>query len=112
MTFSSTMKMSCKLISTELIAVEEFTMTRTSVLYDVLYCAGVAMTVACLAFVLAGNTEVLWQLEHARIPLSWVFGGVAILSFLAAEICPFPSVDSTEIEDGYFVSAECEASDS
>jgi hypothetical protein len=111
------MKMSCKLISTELIAVGDFTMsvfthTRTTVLYDVLYCAGVLMSLACFAFVLAGNTEVLSQLEHARIPLSWVFGGVAVLSFLAAEICPLPAVDSSEAEEGYLVSAECEAVDS
>jgi hypothetical protein len=89
-----------------------FTHTRTTVLYDVLYCAGVVMTVACLAFVLAGNTEALWQLEHVRTPLSWIFGGIAVLSFVAAEICPLPSVDSLEAEEGYFVSAGCEASDS
>ena len=87
----------------------DFERTRTTVLYDTLYCTGVVMTLACLAFVLAGNTEVLWQLEHARIPLSWVFGGIAVLSFLAAEICPLPSDGYSEMEDEYFASSECEA---
>ncbi len=81
-----------------------FTHTRTTVLYDVLYCTSVVMTLACLGFVLAGNTEVLWQLEHANIPLSWIFGGIAVLSFLAAEICPSAVVetDSSESEEKYF----------
>jgi hypothetical protein len=89
-----------------------FTHTRTTVLYDVLYCTGVVMTLACLGFVLAGNTEVLWQLEHANIPLSWIFGGIAVLSFLAAEICPLPSVESSEAEEGYFAPSAYEAIDS
>ena len=55
-----------------------FGRTRTTLVYDALYCAGVVMTLACFAFVLAGNTEALWQLEHTRIPMSWVFGGVAV----------------------------------
>jgi hypothetical protein len=86
-----------------------FSGTRTTVLYDTLYCAGVVMTLACVAFILAGNTEVLWPLEHARIPLSWVFGGIAVLSFVAAEICPLPSDASSEVEDEYVTSPEYEA---
>ena len=76
-----------------------FTRNRTSVLYDLFYCTGVIMALACIAFVVAGNTELLWQPEHASIPLSWVFGGVSVLSFLAAEICPLPAVDSDEAEE-------------
>jgi hypothetical protein len=86
-----------------------FGRTGNTILYDTLYCTGVVMTLACLAFVLAGNTEVLWQLEHTRIPLSWVLGGIAVLSFLAAEICPLPSEASSEMEDEYFTSPEYEA---
>ena len=86
-----------------------FGRTRNTIVYDTLYCIGVVMTLACLAFVLAGNTGVLWQLEHARIPLSWVFGGIAVLSFLAAEICPLPSEASSEMEDEYLTSPEYEA---
>jgi hypothetical protein len=86
-----------------------FSGTRTTVLYDTLYCTGVVMTLGCLAFVLAGNTEVLWPLEHARVPLSWVFGGIAVLSFLAAEICPLPPEGASEMDE-YFTSPECEAS--
>ena len=47
------------------------------------------MTVACFAFILAGNTETVWRFEHTRFPFSWAFGGAAILAFLAAEFCDF-----------------------
>jgi hypothetical protein len=87
-----------------------FSGTRTTVLYDALYCTGVVMTLACLAFVLAGNTEILWPLEHARIPLSWVLGGIAVLSFLAAEICPLPPDAASEMENEYLAAPEYEAS--
>jgi len=70
------------------------------------------MTLACVAFILAGNTEMLWRLEHARIPLSWVFGGVAVLSFLAAELCPLPSGRTSDAEQEYFASPEYEAIES
>ena len=58
-------------------------------LYDGFYWIGVAMTVACFAVIFAGNTESVWRYEHARFPLSWVFAGVAVLAFLAAEACHF-----------------------
>jgi hypothetical protein len=51
------------------------------------YWIGVAMTVACFAFILAGNTELAGRFEHRGFPLSWVFGGVAVVAFLAAEAC-------------------------
>jgi hypothetical protein len=67
------------------------------------------MALACFACVLAGNTAALWPLEHARFPLSWVLGGVAILSFLAVEICPPPSGVSVETAEEYFRAPEFEA---
>ena len=51
------------------------------------YWIGVAMTLACFALVLAGNTELVWRFEHAGFPLSWAFAGAAVLAFLAAESC-------------------------
>jgi threonine/homoserine/homoserine lactone efflux protein len=51
------------------------------------YWIGVAMTLACLVLIVAGNTELLWRFEHARLPLSWVFAGGAVLAFLAFEFC-------------------------
>jgi hypothetical protein len=53
----------------------------------VFYWIGVAMTLACFAFILAGNTELAGRFEHRGFPLSWIFGGVAVVAFLAAEAC-------------------------
>ena len=39
-------------------------------LYDGSYWIGVAMTLACFALVVAGNTELIWRFEHTRLPLS------------------------------------------
>ena len=59
------------------------------------YWIGAAMTVACFALILAGNTELVWRFEHRSFPLSWAFAGAAVLAFLAAEFChtaiPLPS---------------------
>ena len=59
------------------------------------YWIGVVMTLACFAFVLAGNTDLVWRFEHTRFPLSWAFAGASILAFLGAEFCasafPLPS---------------------
>ena len=49
------------------------------------YWIGVAMTLACFAFVLAGNTDLVWRFEHRGFPLSWAFAGAAVLAFLCAE---------------------------
>ena len=49
------------------------------------YWIGVAMTLACFAFVLAGNTDLIWRFEHTGFPLSWAFAGFAVLAFLGAE---------------------------
>ncbi len=76
------------------------------------YWIGVAMTLACFALVLAGNTELLWPFEHTQFPLSWVFGGGAILAFLAAEFCHIPvSRPSEEEEESSQLSAEWEAAE-
>lgn len=52
-----------------------------------LYWTGVAMTLACFALVLAGNTELIWRFEHRALPLSWMLAGAGFLAFLAAELC-------------------------
>jgi hypothetical protein len=65
----------------------------------VFYCVGVAMTLACLALILAGNTDLGWRLEHQGFPLSWVLGSAAILAFLAAEYSPSTTSRPSEAED-------------
>jgi len=57
------------------------------------------MTLACVTFIVAGNTELLWRFEHAAFPLSWAFGGIAMLAFLAAEFCDSTPSRSAEAED-------------
>jgi len=61
---------------------------------------GVAMTLACIALILAGNTEMFYRLERTSFPLSWAFAGVAILEFLAAEICHHYDSLAREAKDG------------
>ena len=68
------------------------------------YCIGIVMTLACLAFILAGNTEYAYRFEHTRFPLSWGFAGTAVLAFLAAELChpsdflaPEPETDDSDL---------------
>jgi hypothetical protein len=61
-------------------------------------CIGVVMTVACLALILAGNTESAYRFEHTGFPLSWACAAGAVLAFLAAELCQ--SADSsTDVEE-------------
>ena len=62
------------------------------------YWIGVAMTLACLVFIAAGNIELLWPFEHVGLPLSWVLAGSAILAFLAFEICDISSAWSSKAE--------------
>jgi hypothetical protein len=64
--------------------------------YAVFFWMGVIMTIACLALVLAGNTEMFYRLERSSVPLSWAFGAVAIVEFLFAEICHRAEVRRTE----------------
>jgi hypothetical protein len=63
------------------------------------YWIGVTMTLACFAFVMAGNTELLGRFEHRGFPLSWAFAGAAIIAFLAAEACHTPPSDAAKTED-------------
>lgn len=62
------------------------------------YWIGLAMTVGSIVLVLAGNTELLWRLEHTGFPLSWGLAAVAILAFLAAEASDPKSPSSVERE--------------
>ena len=64
----------------------------------VFYWIGIAMSVACLALVLARNTELLGRFEHANIPGSWLAGAAAIAAFLVAEYRPSASVFPARIE--------------
>ena len=41
------------------------------------YWIGVALTVACIAVVVAGHTERFGLLERVDFPLSWAFAGMA-----------------------------------
>jgi hypothetical protein len=66
---------------------------------DAFYWIGVTMTLACFAFVIAGNTELAGRFEHRGFPLSWAFGVVAVLAFLAAEACHTASSRAIETED-------------
>jgi hypothetical protein len=64
-----------------------------------LYWVGVAMTLACLVLIVAGNTELLWRFEHTGLPLSWAFAGVAVLAFAAFEFCDSASSLPQKAED-------------
>jgi hypothetical protein len=62
---------------------------------------GIVMTLASLALILAGNTELLYRFEHTRFPLSWACAGLAVLAFVATELChPADALTATgEAED-------------
>ena len=66
---------------------------------DAFYWIGVTMTLACFAFVMAGNTEFAGRFEHRGFPLSWALGTGAILAFLAAEVCHGAFASSAEAKD-------------
>jgi hypothetical protein len=84
--------------------------TRTAGLYAGFYWIGIIMTIACVAVVLAGNTDLIYPFEHSRFPTSWVFAGVAILSFLAAEFChAVESLQGAAEEEGPELVPEWEA---
>ena len=56
-------------------------------LYRFFYWTAIAMTLACVALVLATNSEFLNSWPGPGIPWSWVAGIAAILAFIAAEFC-------------------------
>jgi hypothetical protein len=62
------------------------------------YWIGVIMTVACVFLVLAKNTTLLSPLNSAPVPLSWVFGGLAICAFVVYE----------HLDEGFEVPSESE----
>ena len=67
---------------------------------------GVVLTVACLAAVLAGDTELIGRFEHAALPLSWVLAGGAAIAFFATELCDpeRPEAEADEDSSGQFSS--------
>jgi len=71
---------------------------RKSSIQQVCYWIGIAFSVACIALVLAGNTSAVSQLEHTRMPLSWLLGILAIVAFMAAEYFDRAEPDRTESE--------------
>jgi hypothetical protein len=52
---------------------------------DACYWIGIILTIACVALICARNTDWGWAFEHARFPLSWAAGLIAIVAFLASE---------------------------
>ena len=76
------------------------------------YWIGVTMTLACVAFVMAGNTELAGRFEHRGFPLSWAFGVAAVLAFLAAEAFYTAPSDTAKTEDRISVASELEAVES
>jgi uncharacterized membrane protein YdjX (TVP38/TMEM64 family) len=55
--------------------------------YSIAYWIGMAMSLACVVLVVAGNTELLGRFEHGGFPVSWICAGAAVLAFLVAEAC-------------------------
>jgi hypothetical protein len=86
----------------------DITRTHTSATYDAFYWIGIAATLVCFALILAGNTELLWRFEHTGFPLSWAVGALAVVSFLAAELCPVQSSAAPDYEGEYAPSTELE----
>ncbi len=66
--------------------------------YAGFYWTGMIMALACIALVVAGNTELIYRFEHSGFPLSWTSAIAAMLSFLAAECCHTDSLSSEEEE--------------
>ena len=60
------------------------------------YWTGIVLTLACLVFVVAGNTELLYRFEHTAFPLSWALAGAAVLAFLATEFLDSPEAGEEE----------------
>jgi len=64
-----------------------------------LYWIGIVMTLACLGFIVAGNTDLLYRFEHTSFPLSWAFAGFAVLAYLGSEFCGPADFLEREAED-------------
>ena len=74
--------------------------TRRTAGFYAFYWAGVIMAFACVAVVLAGNTQAVYRFEHARFPLLWAFAGVTVIAFLAAELCIVAAARNDKPGDG------------
>ena len=86
----------------------DITRTPTTRTYDAFYWMGIVATLACLALILAANTEFLWRFEHTGFPLSWALGALAVILFLAAEVSPHSTPVSPDPEEQQVPSAELE----
>lgn len=62
-------------------------MTGRNRLASVFYWIGVLMTFASIALVLLGNTKWVATVQHTSFPLAWKFAIVAVIAFLADEVC-------------------------
>ena len=84
----------------------------TAALFAGFYWIGVFMTLACLALILAGNTQVGYRFEHGGFPMSWALASLAVLAFLAAEFfrpAALPASDESQDEESSEFAAEWEA---
>ena len=61
--------------------------TASAALYRFFYWTGVMLAVVSLSLALARNVAALDSLWSPGIPWSWAAGIVAILGFIAAEVC-------------------------
>ena len=61
------------------------TRRNSPLMQDATYWIGMIMAVACVFLVLAKNTTLLSPLDSGSVPLSWVFGGLAIFAFVVYE---------------------------
>ena len=51
------------------------------------YWIGVTMALLYVALIVGGHTVFGYRLESARFPLMWPCAGIAIVAFIAAEVC-------------------------
>ena len=72
--------------------------TSRSRLASVFYWIGVSMTFASITLVLLGNTKLIATVQHTSFPLAWKLAIVAVLAFLASEICHSASSFNREQE--------------
>jgi hypothetical protein len=65
-------------------------------LASVFYWIGVSMTFVSIALVLLGNTKMFASVQHTGFPLAWKFAIVAVLAFVADEVCKSASSSPAE----------------
>jgi len=71
----------------------------TAVFYMSFYWTGIVMVLACLALILVCNTDLFYRFEHTRFPLSWMVAIMAVLAFLAAELCHPVDTPTSKTDD-------------